>query len=279
MQVRCWGARGSVPVSGIRYLNYGGDTPCLEIRSKDGKAVVLDCGTGMRRLGGLLQEEGCREIDILLSHVHWDHIIGFPFFKPLHDPRTTIRLHGCPVLQGNLLKLLSQTMHQPHFPVRLDQVAATVEYLPDCTSPLGLGSILVESIGLSHTSLGRGFRLTEGSSSMVFLTDNELRFAHRGGRSFAEYEEFCRGTDLLVHDAEFSQPEYEVTRGWGHSTYLDALDLAVSAGVKRFALFHHNRERSDQELDAIVDECRGILNAKGVEMECFAMAQDMTLSI
>jgi phosphoribosyl 1,2-cyclic phosphodiesterase len=279
MQVRCWGARGSVPVSGERYLKYGGDTPCLDVRDREGRVIVLDCGSGMRRLGGLLQEEGCREMDLLLSHGHWDHIIGFPFFKPLYDKSTTIRLHGCPSLQGNVLKLLTRTMCPPHFPVPFSQAAANVEYVPSCSHPVALGSVLMDSIALSHPNLGRGFRLTQDETSLVFLTDNELRFLHRGGRPFASYVDFCRGTDLLIHDAEFTPQEYEETRGWGHSTYLDALELAVSAHVKRFALFHHNQERSDQEIDAMVVNCRSILRDKGVAMECFALAQDMVLSI
>jgi ribonuclease BN (tRNA processing enzyme) len=279
MQVRCWGARGSVPVSGDRYLRYGGDTPCLDVRTDDGRVIVLDCGTGMRRLGALLHKQGCRDIDLLLSHGHWDHILGFPFFKPLHDPGTTIRLHCCPALQGNLLKLLAHTMCPPHFPVLFHQIAANVEYVPDSARTVYVGSTRFDSIALSHPNLGRGFRLTQNDVSLVFLTDNELGFTHRGGRPFAEYVEFCRDADLLIHDAEFTPPEYEETRGWGHSTFPDALELAMGAGVKRFALFHHNQERSDEEIDEMVEECRNILNVKGLTMECFAMAQDMELSI
>jgi phosphoribosyl 1,2-cyclic phosphodiesterase len=278
MQIRCWGARGSVPVSGGRYLKYGGDTPCLDVRTCDGGVVVLDCGTGMRRLGVLLQEEGCREIDILLSHTHWDHVIGFPFFKPAYDPGVRIRLHGCPTLQGNLHRLLARTMCPPHFPVEFGSLAAQVSYHP-CCDPVSIGSLLVEGIALSHPNVGRGFRLTQGKTSMVFLTDNELGFRHRGGRPFDEYVGFCRGADLLIHDAEFTPAEYERTRGWGHSTYLDALELAVRAGVKRFALFHHHQDHGDGEIDAMVAACHRILEQRGVGMDCFALAQDAVISI
>jgi ribonuclease BN (tRNA processing enzyme) len=128
--------------------------------------------------------------------------------------------------------------------------------------------------------MGLGYKFTEQGKTFVFLTDNELGHVHRGGRTFDDYAEFCLGADLLIHDAEYTDREYQTkTRQWGHSTYKEALALAMAAGVKRFGLFHHNQDRSDEQVDAIVAECRGILRDKGVDMECFGVSQTTELAL
>lgn len=270
MKVRCWGARGSIAVSGPEYVRHGGDTPCLELRSSGGEVLVVDAGTGIRRLGNLLMREGRNRLSLLFTHSHWDHIVGFPFFKPIYDPGAHIRMLGCPGFQGEVSKILAMAMRAPLFPVPFDGLSARLEPSSWCGDTLEVDTIKVTRIALSHPNLGAGYRFTEKGRSVVFLTDNELSHHHRGGRSFEEYVAFCKGADLLIHDAEYLPEEYPERKGWGHSHLLDAARLAREAGVGTLGLYHHNQDRTDDEVDAMVDRCRAAL---GGACECLALTQ------
>jgi ribonuclease BN (tRNA processing enzyme) len=201
-----------------------------------------------------------------------DHIAGFPFFKPIYDEKTMIHLKGCPSAQGNIRKLLSRSMQAPFFPVPFDKLKANVDFEPECHVSLQVGTMEVEFITLSHPNLGTGYRFTENGRRFVFLTDNELGHRHRGGRSFKEYASFARGADLLFHDAEYTPEQYLLTKSWGHSTYTEALELALAAGVKNFGLFHHNQDRTDRELNRVVRRCRKWIQDRGAHTSCFAVS-------
>ncbi len=275
MLIRCWGARGSIPVSGRTYDVFGGDTTCLELRTADDRVVIVDAGSGIRRLGNRLMAEGRTDLTMLFTHSHWDHILGFPFFKPIYSPKTRIAIHGCPLSQGNMEKLLARTMAPPYFPVPYSGLTADIEHKGVCLDEIVIGPLRVTSIPLSHPNMGLGYRFEENDASFVFLTDNELRHPHRGGRDFAEYVEFARGADLLLHDAEYTPEDYARTRGWGHSLYTDALELALAAGVARFGLFHHNQDRPDADVQAMVEDCRRIAAQRGrPDLEIFGTTQD-----
>lgn len=279
MIVHCYGARGSVPVSGGQYLKYGGDTTCLEIRSRNDQIIIVDAGSGIRRLGNDLLEQCRYEYNIIFTHSHMDHIQGFPFFKPIYDERTTIHLLGCPTAQGDLKKLLSRSMSAPFFPFPFENLKATINYSVECALDFEIDSIGISSIHLSHPNVGMGYGFVDGEKKFVFLTDNELGFRHRNGRDFDAYVDFARDADLLFHDAEYLPEEYNAKMTWGHSTYRDALDLALKANVKQFGLFHHNQDRGDDALDKIVGICKGIIRDRGSDMECFAVNQDMEIRI
>lgn len=274
MIIRCWGARGSIPVSGPEYERYGGDTTCLEIRTgASDQIVVVDAGSGIRRLANRVLAEKRFEFTFLFTHVHWDHILGFPFFKPIYSEKARLNIFGCPRLQGNMETLLSRTMDAPYFPVPYEVVRARLDYHQECPDVLDVDGMRVEYIPLSHPNSGRGFRFTEAGRTFVFLTDNELDHPHRGGRSYEDYVEFCRGADLLFHDAEYTDEEYEQRTTWGHTAYRRALQLAMDAGVARFGLFHHNQDRPDEGVTAMVDDCRRIVAERGGGPECFAVSQ------
>jgi len=226
MIIKCHGARGSIPVSGPEYIKYGGDTTCLEIRTQNDEVIIVDAGSGIRRLGNQLIDEGKYHYHLIFTHSHLDHILGFPFFKPIYHPKATVHLMGCPTTQGNIQKLLSKAMSAPLFPIQFDALQAKIDYDVECRFDFQIDSIDILPINLNHPNGGMGYKFVENGKSFVFLTDNELGSRHRNGRTFEEYAAFSKDADLLIHDSEYTEDEYLLTKGWGHSTYLDALELA-----------------------------------------------------
>lgn len=280
MRIRCWGSRGSVPVSGKEYVRYGGDTTCIEIRTLSDHTVIIDAGTGIRRLGHRMIAEDRWEYHLIFTHAHWDHIMGFPFFKPLFNPRTRLHMYRCPISRF-VETMLTTVMNPPFFPIRFSDVRAHISYAPDdlCDPEFTIGSLTVSSIPLSHPNTGRGYKFTENGKTFVFLTDSELAFPHPGRATRDEYVAFCKDVDLLVHDAEYTPEEYTKLGSWGHSTYTQALELALDAEVKRLGLFHLNQDRTDDEVDAILAESRGIIAERGAAMDCFAVSGDMEIEL
>ncbi|MES0349601.1 MAG: MBL fold metallo-hydrolase [Desulfobacteria bacterium] len=279
MYIKCWGSRGSIPVSGKAYVKYGGDTTCIEIRTKDDRTIIVDAGTGIRRLGNQVIKEGRFSYDVIFTHAHWDHLMGFPFFKPLYLERTHIQMQGCPFAQKFVETMLSRIMSPPNFPVEYANVRAHIHYEPTCPERFEIGTVSVIPIRLSHPNQGSGYKFIEDGKTFVFLTDNELDFTHPGGLSFDDYQAFSDGADLLIHDAEFTKEEYKITRQWGHSIYTTALELAISAKVKQFGLFHLNQERTDEGVDQMVDKCREIIIEQDSDLKCFAVGADMTFEL
>jgi phosphoribosyl 1,2-cyclic phosphodiesterase len=279
MIIRCWGARGSIPVSGKQYLQYGGNTTCLEIRTNDDKILIVDAGSGIREAGNSFLAAGRHDFTLLLTHAHWDHIMGFPFFKPVYSRKTNLNIWGCPFAQSSIKEMLSRVMAPPNFPVNFDAIHANISYLETCLESYTLGPMIITPIPLSHPNQGTGYKFEEDGKCFVFLTDNELGYKHEGGLDFQDYLEFSRGADLLIHDAEYNEKEYTKTRSWGHSVYNDALNLALDAGVKKLGLFHHNQERLDTEIDAIVSDCRDEISRRGQKMECVAVGQSMEFKL
>ncbi|MFZ7128535.1 MAG: MBL fold metallo-hydrolase [Desulfobacterales bacterium] len=276
MQITVWGSRGSIPVSGREYLVYGGDTTCLEIRSESGEIIVVDAGTGIRRLGNTLIDEEIYTYHFLLTHGHWDHLMGLPFFKPLYLDDASIRVHRGLFLKKFVENMVTRVMTPPNFPIRYSELRAQILYEGGNQERFDIGSVTIETIPLSHPNMGSGYRFTEDGKSFVFLTDNELGYIHPGGRTMAEYIAFSEGADLLFHDGEYTPEEYEHRVLWGHSAYTETVELALRAGVKTLGLFHLNQERSDEEVDTIVNDCRQIVDQHGSSMECLAVGSDMT---
>jgi len=279
MNIKIWGSRGSIPVSGKEYLKYGGDTTCVEILTKSGDTIVVDAGTGIRRLGNKLAEEKCFDLNFLFTHAHWDHLMGFPFFKPLYFKRSTIRMHGCPFHSKFVETILSKVMAPPNFPVKYSDITAQMSYPDACPTEFEIGSVSVVPIALNHPNGGSGYKFIEDGKTFVFLTDNELGYIHPGGLAFNDYLEFAGGADLLIHDAEFTPAEYKTYIDWGHSVYTDALDLALKAAVKKLGLFHLNQERTDEEMDKIVTDCRDLINARDLDLECVGVSAEMEFEL
>ncbi len=276
MHIKCWGSRGSIPVSGEEYIKYGGDTTCLEIRTKNDDIIIVDAGTGIRRLGNRLIDENRYMYNLIFTHAHWDHLMGFPFFKPLYSEKAEFKMYRCPFHSKFVETILSRIMTPPSFPVRYSEISAKMEYVGAFTTAFEIGSVTVTPIPISHPNNGSGYKFTEDGKSFVFLTDNELGFIHPGGLTYKDYLEFSKGADLLIHDAEYTPEEYSSTIEWGHSVYTETLDLAIEAGVKQLGLFHLNQERTDRQVDKMVEACRQTIAGKNHNLECFAVGCDMT---
>ncbi len=279
MLIKCWGSRGSIPVSGKEYIKYGGDTTCIEIRTKNDDIIIIDAGTGIRRLGNQLIEENHYKYHFLFTHAHWDHLMGFPFFKPLYMAETEIKAYRCPFPGKYVEKMITRVMTPPNFPIRYSDLRAEITYADGCPEQFEIGPMSVVPINLSHPNGGSGYKFIEDDKTFVFLTDNELGFIHNSGLTKESYMDFVSGADLLIHDAEYTPEEYKTVIEWGHSTYSDALDISMGGGVKTLGLFHINQERTDTEMDKIVDSCRQIVSDNNSSLECFGVSCNMAFEL
>jgi len=284
MKVKIWGCRGSITTPGIDTIRYGGNSSCLDVRTTEGHIIIVDAGSGIRNLGKALLKEGVTsEVRFFFTHSHWDHLAGFPFFEPAYLERFSITFCDGPHAEESIRKYLTHQMEAPYFPIAFSQLRAKVDFRCEhqrCNGNCPLdGDMEVHAIPLSHPNGGYGYRFTESGKTLVYLPDNELGFQHEGGLSRGEYSDLCRGVDLLLHDAQYTTEEYKYTRGWGRPTYLDAMDLAIGAGVKRLGLFHHDPDRTDDDLDRQAELCRNYIKQIGSPLECFPCSEGMEIEL
>lgn len=251
--LRCWGTRGSIPSPGPDTVRYGGNTTCIEV--SDGTTrLIFDAGSGIRPLGKDVFEKGPNEIHIFLTHFHWDHIQGFPFFSPLYDPDDTIRVFGPKQKDIDVQNLFAGQMGPIYFPVPFSVVAAQMEFHHLNEGGYETNGFSMEVIRVRHPSFVVGYRISFGGKVVCFIPDNELE----GGQYEVEpgFEsrivDFVGDADLLIHDSMYTDEEYPSRMGWGHSTFEQSLQLAREGGVKDLLFFHHDPTRTDGELDEIV---------------------------
>jgi phosphoribosyl 1,2-cyclic phosphodiesterase len=276
MRIKIWGCRGSIPSPGFATSNYGGNTTCLEVRLDDGTRIIIDAGTGIRELGNaILEEDGPRTLYLLLTHAHWDHLQGFPFFVPAYLRGYSIRVRSGPLAKASLKQFLAHQLDPPYFPVPFRELKAHLDFDPGDAEELSINGTTIRPITLNHPDGGYGYRFLSDRAKFVFLTDTELGQDHPGCLSRSEYLETCRRADLLIHDAQYTSEEYRRTRGWGHSTYLAATEFALEAGVRRLGLFHHDPRHSDRDVDRFERESRRLIRRRHGTMGCFAVKEGM----
>ncbi len=279
MDIKCWGSRGSIAVAGKDTVKYGGDTTCLEITAKSGQTIIVDAGTGIRRLGMSFIDRDITEYFLLFTHAHWDHVQGFAFFRPLLYSHIKLTIQDRKFSNIRTRDVLKELMKEPFFPIGLSGLNADIRFDKNLNGKFKIGSIDIEMIPTSHPGGGFGYKFTEGGKSFVFLTDNELGFDHPDSAGYDAYLDFCKDVDILFHDAEYTSDEYKRRQTWGHSTISQVMDLAIKAGVKRLGIFHLNQERTDAQVDQIVTKCRADLKKKKAALDCFAVARDLLLSL
>lgn len=278
MTARFWGVRGSVPSPGPATTRYGGNTSCVSIHLGEGKVVVLDAGTGIRELGKALGQAD-KHIVLVVSHSHWDHIQGFPFFAPIYEPSRRVSIMPFWVDTAMMCLLLSQ-MDGAHFPIASENLPSTVDVVNEeqLRSLLGDG-IALAKIRTNHPGGGFGYKITSHARSAVYLTDNELDPPYPKSTDFDGFVDFCRDADVLIHDAQYLETDMPQKRGWGHSTVWHACELAAAAGVKHLVLYHHDPERTDDELDRIQEGTRNWFRERNLSTRCTAAFEGLELEI
>ena len=289
LRIQFWGTRGSIPSPGPQTVRYGGNTPCVEVRTPDGWLIILDAGTGMRELGrSLLSRANGSPIkgDIFLTHAHWDHIQGIPFFAPIFQRGNHFTIWGSHTLEGSIDRIVRDQMNPVVFPVTFEELDATIDFsaISDGKTEQRPG-FEVSAFPVRHPGGALGYRFTGTTGrgrSLVYVSDNELGSGGKyetptGWRE--KLVEFAKGAKVLIHDTTYTAEEYDHYRGWGHSTYDDALSLALEANVEQLILFHHKPERTDEELDRRVELCRELVKERGASLEVEAAAEGMTLTV
>jgi ribonuclease BN (tRNA processing enzyme) len=260
----------------------------VEVRGDDGHLVILDAGTGIRELGrSLVSQAQGQPIrgDVFFSHAHWDHIQGLPFFTPAFQSGNHFRIFGAPALLQSLELILRQQMSPVVFPVAFDDLLARIEFQQLAGHHLRENSIDVKAISVRHPGGALGFRLSATdapSRSVVFIPDNELdKFGDDspGAPTRDELIRFAHGARVLIHDAMYTGAEYMDHRGWGHSSYRDAIDFAIAAEVETLVLFHHDPERSDAALEAQLILCREMVQERNGRVEVVAAAEGMEMEV
>jgi phosphoribosyl 1,2-cyclic phosphodiesterase len=254
MKIRFYGVRGSVPTPGPTTVRYGGNTVCIDVRLADGTVLILDGGTGLRELGKeLLKQELHRApLHLLLTHLHWDHILGIPFFAPIYRKETHMLLY--PLVTEIQRKAARQfaLFDGIHFPVRAGDVPANLEFIEHEPDSWRIGSAVIHRIELNHPGGAQGYRIDDADGrSICYLTDNELSPPGTPATTLDKLARFSEGTDLLIHDAQYFAEDMPAKKGWGHSTIDEVLELGHKAETPHLVFFHHDPERSDDALDEL----------------------------
>ncbi|MGH7510600.1 MAG: MBL fold metallo-hydrolase [Gemmatimonadales bacterium] len=284
--VAFWGTRGSIPTPGADTARYGGNTACISISGPGGRLVILDAGSGLRPFGHQLmkQRNGPLTADILLSHTHWDHIQGLPFFKPLSSQQTSVYIYGA-AQQGVPLKdILGRQMDPMVFPVPLHALAAAITVVEISEGDFNIEDFRVCTFRLRHPGTTLGYRLVPagGGKELAYITDNELG----PGGSYevapdwrSRLVEFVEGADTLVHDAMYLDQIIQARAGWGHSTPRQAVDLAGEARCARLVLFHHEPEHDDDAMDRLLADTRAYAARVAPRLQVEAAAEGMRFSL
>lgn len=288
-RVKLWGVRGSIPIPGPATIRYGGNTTCVELRA-DGEIIVLDAGTGIRPLGLALEKEfGSRPITVtvLITHVHWDHIQGFPFFVPAYNDKNQIRVFGYDGADSGLREILKGQMATPFFPVKLYDLPGKIYIKKLQKMEFNIGKVRVQSKLMNHPGVCMGYRLFTSSGSIAFLPDNEPydAFKLHSARSHllspeqtqkrAEAEraglvQFLERCDVLILDSQYTDEEYQAHVGWGHGSLTTGVTLALDAQVRKLVLFHHDPNHDDAMVDEMVKQARALVTKRGKKLEVVA---------
>jgi len=306
MRVRFWGVRGSLPVPGRKTERYGGNTSCVEVRSAAGTRVVVDAGTGIRKLGKELSadgEAGRAVVHLLISHTHWDHIQGLPFFSPLYQRGNRLCVYARKRDDVHLRAVFASQTDDPYFPIPFEEAKADIAFreLLD-SAEFEIADVRVSCARLNHPYIATAYRLDVDGASVVYVSDTapfsdilfEDQFIARPPSAGAELPvadrqklrrmregviRLCEGADLVVYDTMFTADDYQRIPHYGHSRPGDAVEICREAGAKQLALFHHAPERSDAEVDAILEATRAETKRAGVELDVVAAYEGLDISL
>lgn len=288
--LRFWGVRGSYPAPFATHMRTGGNTCCVEIRCAD-HVLIVDAGTGIIPLGArLLEQDDVREVAILVTHYHWDHISGLPFFEPAFAPSWTLHFFGPGNTEMEVTEALSAQMRAPYFPVETETWLADVHYLQAKNGTIEHGPIRVTPFHVHHPGTTFGYRIEVSGRTLVYVSDNELLFldepidrrlqesdldtgehelllAMKKEAKWASLQPFL-DADILIHDSQYTREDYARKRGWGHSCYVDTVNCAIDARVGQLYLYHLDPSYPDAQVDALHRDAQAIIRRRGSPLRC-----------
>ncbi len=297
--VRFWGVRGSYPAPFSTHMRVGGNTPCVELRLGS-RVVIFDAGTGVIALGNeLIKQSEIREISIILTHYHWDHISGLPFFVPAFSPGWKIDIFGPGDEPAELEMRIAEQMKAPYFPVETETWLADVTYHTPHPAPVQIGDLAISSFTLHHPGVAYGYAFEINGKTIVYAPDNELSFIDRSiedrKAEFDEDEqtllddmkledksrniEFMTDVHMLIHDAQYTLNDYSRKRGWGHSCFIDTVNSAIDAGVEQLFMFSHDPNNDDDQIDAMHRRTQQLIKERGSGMVCHVSREGMLIDL
>lgn len=294
MRIRFWGVRGSIATPGASTVQYGGNTSCTELYLDDESLIILDAGTGIKNLGDKLVRSGKKvRAYILITHPHWDHIQGFPFFGPAFMEGNELTIVGPEAKGIKLSELIAEQMNKVYFPVKLSELRSKISFVPVKEDTIKVYNAKVQSFFVNHPGYTVGYRVTFNNKVLVYISDNEP-FSRETSRYFTNNEsevlrlfenydgdpnhrtiDFIKGADVLIHDSTYTPEQYNEHLGWGHSHYLFALRVAAESGVKNLFLFHYDPSLDDRTVDEIVGKCAGEIRKRGYSFQLSAAKEGL----
>lgn len=292
MRITFYGTRGSIPTPGEKTLKYGGNTPCVEIRADD-TLIILDAGSGIRELGLKLMEEFSTtpiKGHLFITHTHWDHIQGLPFFLPMMDKNNQFDVYGCSGFENNLENRLKLQMETDYFPIGMNDFHAAIQFHNLKGPDIAINNaIRVDYIYMNHPGLTLGYRITHKGRSVVFATDNEpysslTRSINDESQKLiteldAQFIKFIKDTDLLIADGQYTAEEYTTKVGWGHCSIDAAIELSDKANVKRCAIFHHDPMHTDDFLDDLATQYTATIKSKNSPIDFFFAEEGRSIKL
>jgi len=300
MKITVWGCRGSIPAPGPDTVRYGGNTSCYEVRSEAGDLLILDAGSGLRELGLSLGGRLPQSAAMVVSHTHWDHIMGYPFFGPLYMPGNKLQVLGAPHFDAPFRELMGRQMHYAYFPVRMDDLSADQHFEDIKEGEHQVGKFKVTTRYMNHPVTCLGFRIEIDGRVLVYTGDHEpyydIVYRNREPADEAERKEkaqldafatrqneavfdFIRGADLLICDGMFTAAEYEQFVGWGHSAMEYWIETALAAKVDRLVVSHHSPTRTDAQIDKLLNRFRSDLRARRERMHLSFAMEGQTIDL
>lgn len=293
-----WGVRGSYAAPFDSHLKVGGNTSCVEI-SADGHTLICDAGTGVIPLGNELVKGNARELMLLLTHYHWDHVCGLPFFVPAFLEEWTINFFGPGNDMHDVEKHVSAQMKAPYFPVGTESWLAKINYVCPNNDTLQHGPMKITFRNVHHPGATFGYRICVNGKTVIYISDNECKFIEKSvskQRSELNHEEqslyddmireehqseleIIRNADILIHDAQYTTEDYNRKRGWGHSCYIDTVNMAIDAGVKELYLYHHDPNYDDEMIDGIHQHALDIISDRKSNLKCHVAREGLRVDL
>ncbi|GAA0856081.1 MBL fold metallo-hydrolase [Aliiglaciecola litoralis] len=279
MRLTFYGVRGSTPAPGPEFIKYGGNTACVHLQLNDGTDIILDAGTGIKKLGQELIKKQS-DVHLLLSHNHWDHIQGFPFFAPIYQPGRNIFITPGMISFDEHDAVLKQ-MTGSYFPVDYKTLQSNIELKPigkDVES-WNINSAKISRLAMNHPGSGSSYLIEADGAKVAYITDNELYPPYRKETDFLEWVEFAMQADIVIHDAQYMLSDMPGKSGWGHSVAEEAVKLALACRTKRLALYSHDHIRTDDEIAAIEEHCQYVIEIAEDDLQVFAAAEGLAIDL